>query len=128
MITNQRETIKGLTKNTLENYNSLLKYLKTHGCLLNHIRGYYLLNKQEYLAELESDTHIDLQKLHSEYTYWYKSNEAWIVLVFQIINVFKLDFFNTKAKFKNVEDRYSNIYSTQELGWIKWIETSLPQS
>ena len=88
------------------------------GCLLNHIRPYFLLCKHDFYSIFSTDP--SLKHMVDTYRKYYQviHIECWIILFYQVIS----NFWYNPQKIKNTEIK-SNIYSNNELQVLKWIKS-----
>lgn len=124
----QREVLKKL----LSQYETLLKWLKENGALLNTIRPEYLLSMADFGRYLKSTPEqLQLKSRQIERRFPYLSMDAWITLLYQILKVFGLSRITPKM-FKTIPGMspeqatidapmtQSNIYSLSESILLKW--------
>lgn len=103
--------------NGLAFYENVLRILKTMGCLLNHIRPYYLLERDEFVSVMGKDPNW---RIYSDYylkRYELIYHEAWIVLLYQIIQ----HFWCARPR-ADITRPISNVYSPTELQVLRWIK------
>ena len=75
------------------------------GCLLNHIRPYFLLSEVEFEAIMQDSS---LKHMANTYRKYYRilHLEAWIILFYQVVS----NFWYNPQKIKHADLR-SNVYS-----------------
>jgi len=125
----QREVLKKL----ITQYETLLKWLKENGALLNTIRPEYLLSMADFSRFLKSTPELlQLKARQIERRFPYLSMDAWITLLYQILKVFGIARITPKA-FKTLPGMspeqtgidasmtQSNIYSLSENILLKWL-------
>ncbi len=85
------------------------------GCLLNHIRPYFLLRKSDFVAVFDN---LNLRHMLDSYKKYYEviHLESWIILFYQIVS----NFWYNPQKVKS-NDLKSNIYSANEVQVLKWV-------
>ena len=125
------ELAKDPIQSLLEQYEEVIKYLKTNGAHLNTIRPEYLLSKSDF-KKFYKKNFPNLQK-HIEFRYAYLSVDAWITIFYQTIKIFMLSRVNAKS-FKNTAGspptetvvsqnmKASNLISESEAILLKWMQ------
>lgn len=114
-----KEVLSG-HNNSLVFYEQVLRLLKTMGCLLNHIRPYYLLEREDFVQHMSKDAnwriYCDYYLKRHEVIY----REAWIVLLYQVIQHFWCA--RARSDSSPSSKAASNVYSPVELQVIRWVK------
>ncbi|CAD8050766.1 unnamed protein product [Paramecium sonneborni] len=117
-----------------QQYKELLLQLKVDGALLNQIRPCYLLSYEDYQFYLKTVdmkfTHPDFQK-YSQQQFDLVSKTSYLILFTQILRIYYLPRVTLKAmrQINGSINEYpqSNVYSSQEMLILRWIELQATQ-
>jgi hypothetical protein len=143
----EMENKDNIVKNLRKQYEELIRNLQTEGAFLNTIYPEYLLDWPQFFKYINYDDAANSFKLLApdwqnkkgslKRTWNYYNKESWILLIYQILKLYYLSRVNIKAfratlrvlpesenqKFSgNIKFPVSNIYSTNELILLKWMQ------
>ncbi|CAE8643317.1 unnamed protein product, partial [Polarella glacialis] len=80
----------------LQQYETLLNFLKQHGALLSSVRPEHFLSYEMYLRYQQSQN-VGVTRRQVEKTFFPKSMEAWLTCILQTIKIFLLNRITPKA-------------------------------
>ena len=135
-------------KNLRKMYDELIKHLQMEGAFLNTIYPEYLLDWPQYqrfinVDDLDNSKRLlapdwqNKKKNQMKKLWNYYNKESWILLIYQILKIYYLSRINLKSlratlkvmpdsetqKYAgNIKFPSSNLYSTNELILIKWMQ------